>query len=186
VPPTNYVLIDFENVQPQNLEILQKHPFNIIVFVGENQVRIPFEMASALQRYHWKSFPLRSIRTRRYEPSKSITIINNESKSMAWVYLVMAGVFECAWAIGLKYAENFTKLVPSLLTILAMGISIWLLSVAMKTIPVGTAYAVWTGIGAVGVAILGMFLFGESRDTMRVICLLLIVSGIVGLKLVSS
>jgi quaternary ammonium compound-resistance protein SugE len=106
-------------------------------------------------------------------------------KSMAWVSLVVAGLFECAWAIGLKYTENFTKLVPSLLTILAMGISIWLLSVAMKTLPVGTAYAVWTGIGAVGVAILGMVLFGESRDTIRIMCLLLIVSGIVGLKVVS-
>ncbi|MFA0813088.1 quaternary ammonium compound efflux SMR transporter SugE [Microbulbifer epialgicus] len=104
---------------------------------------------------------------------------------MAWIYLVVAGLFECGWAIGLKYTVGFTKLVPSLLTISAMAISFWLLSLAMKTIPVGTAYAVWTGIGAVGVAILGMFLFGESRDVMRVVCLLLIVSGIVGLKLVS-
>lgn len=105
---------------------------------------------------------------------------------MAWVYLVVAGLFECGWAIGLKYTDGFTKLVPSLLTVSAMAISFWLLSAAMKTIPVGTAYAVWTGIGAVGVAIMGMVLFGESRDIMRVICLLLIVSGIVGLKLVSS
>ncbi|MEZ5490515.1 MAG: quaternary ammonium compound efflux SMR transporter SugE [Gammaproteobacteria bacterium] len=105
---------------------------------------------------------------------------------MPWVYLLVAGIFECVWAIGLKYTETFTRPVPSLLTLLAMGISIWLLSVAMKTIPVGTAYAVWTGIGAVGVAITGMFLFGESRDTLRVLCLLLIISGIVGLKLVSS
>ena len=105
---------------------------------------------------------------------------------MAWVYLVLAGLFECGWAIGLKYNDGFTKLIPSLLTIIAMAISFWLLSVAMKTIPVGTAYAVWTGIGSVGVALLGMFLLGESRDIMRVICLLLIVSGIVGLKLVSS
>jgi quaternary ammonium compound-resistance protein SugE len=105
---------------------------------------------------------------------------------MAWVYLVVAGFFECGWAIGLKYTDGFTKLIPSLLTVSAMGISFWLLSAAMKTIPVGTAYAVWTGIGAVGVAILGMFLFGESREIMRVICLLLIVSGVVGLKLVSS
>ncbi|MEJ1379377.1 MAG: quaternary ammonium compound efflux SMR transporter SugE [Candidatus Sedimenticola sp. (ex Thyasira tokunagai)] len=105
---------------------------------------------------------------------------------MAWIYLVVAGLFECGWAIGLKYTDGFTRLVPSLLTIIAMAISFWLLSVAMKTIPVGTAYAVWTGIGAVGVALLGMLLLGESRDIMRVICLLLIVSGIVGLKLVSS
>jgi len=105
---------------------------------------------------------------------------------MAWNYLVVAGLFECGWAIGIKYTDGFTKLVPSLLTVSAMAISFWLLSVAMKTIPVGTAYAVWTGIGAVGVAVLGMVLFGESRNIMRVICLLLIVSGIVGLKLVSS
>lgn len=105
---------------------------------------------------------------------------------MAWICLVVAGLFECGWAIGLKYTEGFSKIVPSFFTISALGISFWLLSTAMKTIPIGTAYAVWTGIGAVGVAIMGMLLFGESRDIMRVICLLLIVSGIVGLKLVSS
>jgi len=105
---------------------------------------------------------------------------------MSWICLVVAGLFECGWAIGLKYTYGFSKFVPSLLTVSAMAMSFWLLSVAMKTIPVGTAYAVWTGIGAVGVAILGMFLFGESRDIVRIICLLLIVSGIVGLKLVSS
>ncbi|MCU7795779.1 MAG: quaternary ammonium compound efflux SMR transporter SugE [Candidatus Thiodiazotropha sp. (ex Myrtea spinifera)] len=105
---------------------------------------------------------------------------------MAWIYLVVAGLFECGWAIGLKYTDGFTRPIPSLLTVSAMAISFWLLSIAMKTIPVGTAYAVWTGIGAVGVAILGMVLLGESRDIMRVICLLLIVSGIVGLKLVST
>jgi len=75
---------------------------------------------------------------------------------MAWIYLVVAGMFECGWAIGLKYTDGFTKLMLSLLTLSAMAISFWLLSVAMKTIPVGTAYAVWTGIGTVGVAILGM------------------------------
>ena len=105
---------------------------------------------------------------------------------MAWVYLVIAGLFECAWAIGLKYTDGFSKLVPSVLTVIAMILSFWLLSLAMKTIPVGTAYAVWTGIGAVGVAIMGMFLFGESKDVMRIISLCLIVSGIVGLKLFSS
>ena len=105
---------------------------------------------------------------------------------MSWIYLVIAGLFECGWAVGLKYTCGFTKPVPSLLTASAMAISFWLLSMAMRTIPVGTAYAVWTGIGAVGVAILGMILFGESRDIIRIICLLLIVSGIVGLKLVSS
>lgn len=105
---------------------------------------------------------------------------------MAWVYLIIAGLFECGWAIGLKYTEGFTRLYPSLLTIAAMAISFLLLSIAMKTIPVGTAYAVWTGIGAVGVAIMGMFLFGESRDVIRILCLMLIVAGIAGLKLASS
>ena len=104
---------------------------------------------------------------------------------MAWFYLVIAGLFECGWAIGLKYTEGFTRPVPTMLTVIAMAVSFWLLSVAMKTIPVGTAYAVWTGIGAVGVAILGMILFGESREMVRIICLLLIVSGILGLKLAS-
>ena len=104
---------------------------------------------------------------------------------MAWFYLFLAGLFECGWAIGLKYSEGFTRWVPSLLTLWAMGVSIWLLSIAMKTIPIGTAYAVWTGIGACGVAILGMILFNESRDLARMICLFLIVIGIVGLKVFS-
>lgn len=104
---------------------------------------------------------------------------------MDWIYLLLAGLFECGWAIGLKYTDGFTKLIPSIFTVLAMAVSFWLLSVAMKTIPIGTAYAVWTGIGAVAIAILGMILFGESRDIIRIICLFLIISGIVGLKLVS-
>ena len=105
---------------------------------------------------------------------------------MAWTYLIIAGLFECGWAVGLKYSEGFTKLIPSLLTIAAMGISLWLLSLAMKSIPVGTAYAVWTGIGAVGVAVIGMIFLGESREVLRILSLLLIVAGIVGLKLVSA
>jgi len=105
---------------------------------------------------------------------------------MAWFYLVLAGGFECAWAIGLKYSEGFTRTVPSVLTVAAMGMSIWLLALAMKSIPVGTAYAVWTGIGAVGVAILGMLLFDESREFARLFFLLLILAGIAGLKWVST
>jgi quaternary ammonium compound-resistance protein SugE len=105
---------------------------------------------------------------------------------MAWFYLVVAGLFECCWAIGLKYTEGFTRPAPSVFTVSTMALSFWLLSVAMKSIPVGTAYAVWTGIGAVGVAVMGMILFGESRDTLRILCLLLIIAGIAGLKLVSS
>jgi len=104
---------------------------------------------------------------------------------MAWVYLTVAGLFEVGWAIGLKYSHGFSRPVPSLLTVAAMIMSVWLLSIAMKSIPVGTAYAVWTGIGAVGVAALGMVLFGESREVVRLVCLFLIIVGILGLKLVS-
>jgi len=104
---------------------------------------------------------------------------------MPWVVLTVAGLFEIGWAIGLKYSEGFSKPLPSVLTVVAMAFSLWLLAVAMKTIPVGTAYAVWTGIGAVGVAILGMLLFGESRELLRVVCLFLIIAGIIGLRLVS-
>lgn len=104
---------------------------------------------------------------------------------MAWVYLTVAGLFEIGWAIGLKYSHGFSRPVPSLLTVAAMVMSVWLLSIAMKSIPVGTAYAIWTGIGAVGVAVLGMVLFGESREVARLVCLFLIIVGILGLKLVS-
>ena len=104
---------------------------------------------------------------------------------MAWTYLAVAGLFEIGWAIGLKYSDGFSKPVPSILTAVAMGFSLWLLAVAMRSIPVGTAYAVWTGIGAVGVAVLGMVLFGESREFLRIFCLFLIIAGIVGLKVVS-
>jgi quaternary ammonium compound-resistance protein SugE len=104
---------------------------------------------------------------------------------MAWFYLSMAGVFEIAWAIGLKYSDGFSKPLAGALTLISMGVSVWFLAIAMKTIPVGTAYAVWTGIGAVGVAILGMVLFGESREILRVACLFLIIAGIIGLKLLA-
>ncbi|HEY7319494.1 MAG TPA: quaternary ammonium compound efflux SMR transporter SugE [Candidatus Binatia bacterium] len=102
---------------------------------------------------------------------------------MAWLYLFVAGLFETAWAIGLKYSAGFTKLGPSLFTVIAMLISIYLLAVALRTLPVGTGYAVWTGIGSVGAAILGILLFNESREFSRILCILLIVAGIIGLKL---
>jgi quaternary ammonium compound-resistance protein SugE len=105
---------------------------------------------------------------------------------MAWVYLVIAGIFEIVWATGLKYTEGFTRFWPSLGTAAAMAVSVWLLAVALKTIPVGTGYAVWTGIGAAGTALMGILLFGESREILRILCILLIVAGIVGLKLSSS
>ncbi|MBL7049874.1 MAG: quaternary ammonium compound efflux SMR transporter SugE [Nitrospira sp.] len=105
---------------------------------------------------------------------------------MDWIYLVIAGLFEIGWAIGLKYTEGFSRLWPSLATICAMIASLGLLSAALKTIPVGTGYAVWTGIGAAGTAIIGMAFLGESREVLRILCIVLIVSGVVGLKLASS
>jgi len=105
---------------------------------------------------------------------------------MAWTYLFIAGLLECGWAIGMKYTEGFSKPIPSILVLIVMAASIWLLSLSMKTIPVGTAYAVWTGIGATGVATIGMIFLGESREVIRIACLLLIVAGIVGLELFSG
>jgi quaternary ammonium compound-resistance protein SugE len=102
---------------------------------------------------------------------------------MAWLYLLIAGLFEVGWAIGLKYTEGFSRLWPSLATIAAMIISLGFLGLALKTLPVGTAYAIWTGVGAVGTAILGIYLFAEPANAMRLACIGLIVSGIVGLKL---
>ena len=105
---------------------------------------------------------------------------------MAWIYLIIAGLLEVVWAIGLKYTEGFTKLWPSVGTLAAMGVSFFLLSTALRSIPVGTGYAVWTGIGAVGAAILGMVLFNEPRTAMRVAGLLMIVGGIVLLRINSG
>ncbi len=103
----------------------------------------------------------------------------------AWLLLIAAGLFEIGWAIGLKTTSGFTKFWPSVGTVTAMAISFFLLSQALKTIPLGTAYAVWTGIGTVGTVILGIIFFNEPREIARVVCLLLIISGIIGLKLVS-
>ena len=105
---------------------------------------------------------------------------------MAWILLFIAGLFEVGWAIGLKYTEGFSRLWPSLGTLASMAVSFLLLAEALKTIPVGTGYAVWTGIGAAGTALLGMMLLGESHETVRLLCLLLIIGGIIGLKLSSS
>ena len=104
---------------------------------------------------------------------------------MSWVYLFVAGLFEIGWAIGLKYTNGFTRLVPTVLTAASMVVSLGLLGLALKTLPVGTAYAVWTGIGAVGTAMLGIYLLGEPATVGRLVCIGLIVSGIVGLKLVA-
>lgn len=104
---------------------------------------------------------------------------------MAWLVLLLAGLFEIGWAVGLKYTEGFTRIVPTGLTIVSMVISLALLGIALKTLPLGTAYAVWTGVGTVGTAILGMVLFGEPAAVLRLVCIGLIVSGIIGLKLVT-
>jgi quaternary ammonium compound-resistance protein SugE len=101
---------------------------------------------------------------------------------MSWFILFIAGLFEIAWAIGLKYSSGFTKLWPTVFTLIAMVTSMGMLSYSVKTLPVGTAYAVWTGIGAVGTAILGIVLFNESKDFMRLFFIFLIVSGIIGLR----
>ncbi|WP_447601809.1 quaternary ammonium compound efflux SMR transporter SugE [Nitrospira sp. Nam80] len=102
---------------------------------------------------------------------------------MAWVYLIVAGLFEIGWATGLKYTEGFTRLWPSLWTAASMALSVWLLAVALKSIPIGTGYAVWTGIGAAGTALAGMVLFDESREMIRIISIVVIMAGILGLKL---
>jgi quaternary ammonium compound-resistance protein SugE len=104
---------------------------------------------------------------------------------MAWFLLCVAGVFETAWAVGLKYSDGFSRLVPSVLTVGAMAASIVLLSIALKSLPVGTAYAVWTGIGAAGTAVLGMYLFQEPATTLRLASIALIIAGIAGLKMAS-
>lgn len=104
---------------------------------------------------------------------------------MAWVILVVAGLFEVGWAIGLKYTEGFSRLWPTVGTVLAMIVSLWLLGIAMKSLPVGTAYGVWVGVGAVGTVIAGIVLLGEPANAARLISVALIVAGIVGLKLVT-
>ena len=104
---------------------------------------------------------------------------------MAWTILFAAGLLEIGWAIGLKFTEGFTRLVPSVLTLLSMAGSVILLGLSLKTLPIGTAYAVWTGIGAVGTAMLGIALFGEPATAARLASISLIVAGIVGLKLVT-
>ncbi len=104
---------------------------------------------------------------------------------MAWIILGIAGLFEIGWAVGLKYTHGFTRLVPSLLTVASMVLSLGLLGLALRTLPLGTAYAVWTGIGSLGTALLGIWLFGESASPLRLACIGLIVAGLIGLKLVS-
>jgi quaternary ammonium compound-resistance protein SugE len=104
---------------------------------------------------------------------------------MAWLYLIIAGVLETGWAIGLKYSEGFTRLWPSVLTVAMMIASFWLLALALNSLPLGTAYAVWTGIGTVGTVLLGILLFNEPVEALRLTCIGLIVAGVVGLRVLS-
>jgi quaternary ammonium compound-resistance protein SugE len=103
---------------------------------------------------------------------------------MPWLLLLLAGLFEVAWAIGLKYTDGFSRPLPTLLTLIAMAVSVLLLAIAVKQLPLGTAYAVWTGIGAVGTVLMGIWLFNEPATLARVLCLLLIIIGILGLKFI--
>ena len=104
---------------------------------------------------------------------------------MNWIYLIIAGFLEIGWAIGLKYTDGWSKLVPSIFTAIGMIASFYFLSLALKSLPIGTAYAIWTGIGTVGAAVLGMLLFDEPRDVIRILCILLIVGGIAGINITS-
>ena len=104
---------------------------------------------------------------------------------MSWLILFFAGLLETVWAVGLKYTEGFSRFWPSLMPLAAMAASLWLLSIAMKALPLGTAYAIWTGIGAVGTVVVGIVLFGESAAVMRLVSVVLIVTGMAGLKLFS-
>lgn len=118
-------------------------------------------------------------------PTSGTTSALLKEKHMAWIILIIAGLFEVGWAIGLKYTEGFSRLWPTVWTLLSMVASLWLLGIAMKSLPLGTAYAVWVGVGAVGTAILGIILMGESANFWRLFSLGLIVAGIIGLKLAS-
>jgi quaternary ammonium compound-resistance protein SugE len=105
---------------------------------------------------------------------------------MPWLHLIIAGLLEVAWAVGLKQTAGWTRLWPSLITVALMIASFFFLSLALRTLPIGTAYAIWTGIGAIGTALIGLLIFDEPRTTARLVCILLIVAGVVGLKLASS
>ncbi len=104
------------------------------------------------------------------------------SVAKAWTLLFVAGLFEIVWALGLKYSDGFSRLVPSVIVVLGAAVSFWLLAIAMRVLPAGTAYAVWTGIGAAGTALLGIALLGESANATRLFCIALIVAGVLGLK----
>lgn len=110
----------------------------------------------------------------------------NPSPAQAWILLALAGLLEIAWAVGMKFTEGFTRIGPSVVVLVVALLSFWLLAVAMKALPVGTAYAVWVGIGAAGATLFGMLLFREPATVARIVCLLMIVGGVAGLRLVSD
>lgn len=105
---------------------------------------------------------------------------------MAWIILFLAGLFEIGWAVGLKYTDGFTKLWPSIGTLASLSISVFLLSIALRTLPLGTGYAVWTGIGTVGTVMFGIIMFGESTEVLRLACIAMIIGGIVGQRLITA
>lgn len=105
---------------------------------------------------------------------------------MAWIILFLAGLFEIGWAVGLKYTDGFTKLWPSVGTLASLGVSVFLLAIALKTLPLGTGYAIWTGIGTIGTVIFGIIVFGEPTEALRLACIAMIIGGIVGLKLITT
>lgn len=126
-----------------------------------------------------------AVKRKRAQCHRLNTIRNLKGTLMAWIILVVAGLFEVGWAIGLKYTDGFTRLWPTVWAVLAMLVSLWLLGIAMKSLPVGTAYSVWVGVGAVGTVILGIVLLGEPVSAARLTSIALIVAGIIGLKLAS-
>lgn len=137
---------------------------------------------SGIMMPDWQPLPLgddpKAFFTRRDDPAPRGILC------MPWLLLLLAGLFEVAWAIGLKYTDGFSRPLPTLLTLSAMGVSVLLLAMAVKQLPLGTAYAVWTGIGAVGTVLMGIWLFNEPATLARVLCLLLIIGGILGLKFI--
>ena len=105
---------------------------------------------------------------------------------MHWMYLLIAGIFEISWAVGLKFSHGFSQIIPSIITVVCMILSFYFLALALKNLPLGTAYAIWTGIGTIGTVIFGILLFKEPVTAMRIICIALIISGITGLKLITN
>ena len=105
---------------------------------------------------------------------------------MHWMYLLIAGIFEISWAVGLKFSHGFSQIIPSIITVVCMSLSFYFLALALKNLPLGTAYAIWTGIGTIGTVIFGILLFKEPVTAMRIVCIALIISGITGLKLITN